>query len=124
MVRRIIRPASYVVSSSESLILVLCGNFSISQLITVRLLVISFNGGGTSLRLFIAWRLQLSTLSNSDHVESMGPPKRCKITRDLENAIGANCIFETRRKTGRNQSISLGLMAEYYPVCGLHIALH
>ena len=31
----------------------------------------------------------------------MGSPKRWKMTRDLDKPIGANCIFETRRKTRR-----------------------
>jgi hypothetical protein len=46
------------------------------------------------------------------------------MTRNLDRPIGANCIFETRRKTGRNQPKSLGTLSEYHPVFEPHIALH
>jgi hypothetical protein len=46
------------------------------------------------------------------------------MTRNLRQPIGANCIFETRRKTGINHPNSLGTLSEYHPVFEPHIALH
>lgn len=46
------------------------------------------------------------------------------MTWNFDKPIGANCIFETRRKTGRNQPRSLGARSEYHSVFEPHIASH